>query len=260
MSSHSGIADIFNMMGRLAHEINNRLSMISLTVENALLENESVSGISDENLMQIKNQSYIMSHIVEAMQILTSVPTQKPKPVDLNHLITRSIAMAQFMQSQCSTHFSTNLMEFNPTVLVDKIYMEKCLISLFENALNMLPQEGEIVVKTKQKCKGSRVQISVVAHSESFISENDAISFDSTFSFKNDDSISMNLNLALTQKIINLYNGEIQVQRHKGVGTIYNITLPVHNQNQKTNTSDYLGEINPLDEGMIFTSQTGGIC
>ena len=61
--------------------------------------------------------------------------------------------------------------------------MEKCFISLFENAIQMLPENGQIVVTTKYDHKNSTVHINVLAQSEEYSSEHNSLSFDSSFSF-----------------------------------------------------------------------------
>ena len=260
MSKSNDLADICFFMGKLAHEMNNRLGMILMTVDNALLADKVAQTDSQNYLQTIKDQSFIMSHIVEAIQVLTSIPAQKPKPVDINKLVIRSVELVKFLHAKKCNNFVINLTRNHPAVLVDKIHMEKSLLILLENTLLSVPKSGQISVTTEEKNNGSLVRINV-SHSAPYTLKNSKVStFNSIYSAKNEEILQLQLGYGLIQRIISRFNGTTEMSTSESTGISLSICLPTCGQQNNTNNSDYSMQVNSVDQDIVFSSQSGGIC
>lgn len=256
MSASNDLTDICFFMGRLAHEMNNRLSMILMTVDSALLSDKSGHDQSDDCLRMIKDQSSIMSHIVEAIQVLTSIPAQKPKPVDVNQLIARSVELVKFLHSTKSNKFVTNLAQTRPIVLVDKVYMEKCLLILFENALLSMPKDGQITITTQEQDK---VRITISYNAPDVLQSQKKCIRYSTISTKNEEKLALQLGLGLLERIVTLFDGDIEAESSEQTGTLITIILPTYEYKSGVNETDYMPKLSPIDQNVVFSTQSGGL-
>jgi len=250
----------FNIfMGRLAHEMNNRLNMILMNIDCALMEKGSSNGNSQNCLETIRDQSSIMSHIVDAMQVLTSISDHEPKPLDLNHIITRSIEMVKFLHVSKSNTFVTKLAPARTIVFADMIYLEKCFLFLLEGALLSAPKGDQITIATQEHENGSKVGITIAYNNSNVIKRRQQCLPYAGFSTKNDDAFHQQLGFGLVQKIIAHFGGIVMVEKCKNDAIAVTISLPCFNQKNTLENPTSLPNIRPIEQEIVYSSRIEGI-
>lgn len=260
MTTRDDLTDICFYMGKLAHEINNRLHAIVMTVDNALSTEELAHKDSHDCLQTIKEQSFIVSHIVEAIQVLTSISAEKPNPVDVNQLVTQSVELVKFMHpTKCDT-FVTKLTRNRPVILVDKVYMDKCFLILLENALFSTPKNGQIKIITTEQENDSQVCISISYNSPNALQSQMKSILSPTLFIKDEDKLALQLGFGLIRRIITLFNGTIEVKRCESSGTTITISLPTHALHSNSSDTDYMSEVSSIDHSVGFSSQSREPC
>ena len=109
-----------------------------------------------------------------------------------------------------------------PAVRFDAGQLRQVLINLIANALDSMPDGGELTVMTR--AQGDRVEI-VVADTGQGMAQD---TFDNLFQpFYTTKVGGTGLGLSVSQKIIHDHGGDISVQSKPGAGSSFTIDLPV---------------------------------
>ena len=109
-----------------------------------------------------------------------------------------------------------------PPVTFDPKQMHQVLINLLKNALEAMPQGGEITITTR--VKGANVEISLADTGEGMSPEVAGNIFQPYFTTKEKGT---GLGLAICQSIIQEHGGVISVASTPGRGTTFTIQLPL---------------------------------
>ncbi|MEQ9617914.1 MAG: ATP-binding protein [Deltaproteobacteria bacterium] len=203
----------------LAHELRNPLSAISGAVE--ILSSDVKP--TEENLRLIKMASREVDRLnllVEDFLILT-MPIQK-----LNSFVDLGSIVSDTVESFAKTIGRKNIQILNEVqngiyVQADSYRLKQAVWNLLLNSVDAMPIGGLILIKSRFDDDNIVVEISDEGKGidENFISR----IFDPFFTTK---EVGTGLGLAIVQKVIEGYNGKIDVVSSEGKGATFVITLP----------------------------------
>lgn len=203
----------------LAHELRNPLSAISGAVEILSSDVEQ----TEENLRLVRMASQEVDRLnllVEDFLILT-VPVQKlTSTVDLGTIISGTV------ESFTKTIRRKNIQVLNEVpkgiyVQADSYRLKQAVWNLLLNSVEAMPTGGLISIKSRFEDGNVVVEISDEGKGidENLVSR----IFDPFFTTK---EVGTGLGLAIVQKVIEGYNGKINVVSSEGRGATFVITLP----------------------------------
>lgn len=203
----------------LAHELRNPLSAISGAVE--ILGGDVKP--TEENLRLVRMASQEVDRLnllVEDFLILT-MPIQKlVSSVDLGTIVSGTV------ESFTKTTRRKNIQILNEVpngiyVQADSYRLKQAIWNLLVNSVDAMPIGGLILIKSRFESDNVVVEISDEGKGidEDFISR----IFDPFFTTK---EVGTGLGLAIVQKVIEGYNGKINVVSSEGKGATFVITLP----------------------------------
>jgi two-component system sensor histidine kinase PilS (NtrC family) len=203
----------------LAHELRNPLSAISGAVE--ILSSDVKP--TEENLRLVRMASQEVERLnllVEDFLILT-MPIQK-----LTTLVDLGRIIADTVESFAKTIRRGNIEIVNQVekgiyVQADSYRLKQAVWNLLLNSVDAMPIGGLIIIKSKTEENSVVVEISDEGKGidENFISR----IFEPFFTTK---EVGTGLGLAIVQKVIEGYNGNINVVSSRGNGATFVITLP----------------------------------
>ncbi len=203
----------------LAHELRNPLSAISGAVE--ILSSDVKP--TEENLRLVRMASQEVERLnllVEDFLILT-MPIQK-----LTTLVDLGSIIADTVESFAKTIRRGNIEIVNQVekgiyVQADAYRLKQAVWNLLLNSVDAMPIGGLIVIKSKTGESSVVIEISDEGKGidENFISR----IFEPFFTTK---EVGTGLGLAIVQKVIESYNGNINVVSSRGNGATFVITLP----------------------------------
>lgn len=207
----------------LAHELRNPLSAISGAVE---ILGSDVKP-TEENLRLVRMASQEVERLnllVEDFLILT-MPIQKLTTlVDLGRIVNDTV------ESFAKTIRRGNIEIINQVengiyVQADSYRLKQAVWNLLLNSVDAMPIGGLIIIKSKTEENNVVIEISDEGKGidENFISR----IFDPFFTTK---EVGTGLGLAIVQKVIEGYNGNINVVSSRGNGATFVITLPRFNE------------------------------
>ncbi len=246
MEEHLRQAEKLTALGKLAsgiaHDFNNILTAISMRTE--LLKMK----VKDEEILKeldvIENAAIKGSNTVDKLKTFYKRDAHGFKPVNLNSVIRESVeitsprwknmAESRGIHNRVTLNLDKNLrmIEGNEGELKD------AFINLIINAVDAMPDGGEITIKTSSVYNSVRVEFSDTGTGMS--EEVRQRAFEPFFSTKGDRGTG--LGLSTVYGIITRHGGTIEIDSEPGKGTTFTITFPVarettHQEKQDVATS-----------------------
>jgi PAS domain S-box-containing protein len=222
-------------LGRLAasvaHEINNPLAGVLnyLRLMTRLLKNGPADGER-----QSKFQHYLdicehevdrCSHIVSSL-LSFSRPSERPHaPLSVPDLLGRCVELSRHRLELSHIHLTVAIADQLPQVVGDANQLEQCFINLIFNAMDAMPDGGQLALAASADPDGKTVRINVSDNGCGISPENHERIFEPFFTTKSDGH-GTGLGLSTTYAIIQRHGGTIHVQSQLGQGATFTITLP----------------------------------
>jgi len=223
------MASIGKMAAVLAHEINNPLSGI-LTYAKLLHKwiDRDASGHRQEicdSLDLIASESRRCGDLVRNLLTFSRTTPMNLQPANLNQVIDRSLRLVQHQLDLASIHVQQQLDPDLPQVQCDAAQIEQVILALVMNALDAMPQGGNLWITTSLAHDPDRVLI-VVRDDGSGIPAEILPRIFEPFLTTKETGRGVGLGLAISHSILERHGGAIQVQSELGRGTTFTVTLP----------------------------------
>ena len=211
---------------RLAHELKNPLFPLQVTVENLIRAKEKAPELFEEVfqegtttlLAEINNLKTIIGRFSE----FSRMPQPQRKAMQLNEVVRSVLRVFQAqLQEKNQIAVRAALDPELPEIAADPELLHRALSNLVLNAIDALPQGGEIVVATK--AVGNEVELSVSDTGSGLTQEECARLFTPYYTTKQHGT---GLGLAIVQSVVSDHGGKISVESTKEKGTTFRIELP----------------------------------
>jgi len=225
------MASIGKMAAVLAHEINNPLSGI-LTYAKLLrkwIEREDTGGTHRQEIFDsldlIANESRRCGDLVKNLLTFSRTTPMNLQPTNLNQVIERSLKLVQHQLDLASIQVQLQLDPELPPVTCDAAQIEQVLLALIMNALDAMPQGGNLWLATFFHREPGKVQFQVRDDGSGIPPEILSRIFEPFLTTK-ETGHGVGLGLAISHSILERHNGSIEVQSENGRGTCFTVTLP----------------------------------
>jgi len=237
------MASIGKIAAVLAHEINNPLSGI-LTYSKLLRKwiDSDDGGKSrhkdiDESLDLIASESRRCGDLVKNLLTFSRTTPINLQPTNLNQVIGRALRLIQHQLDLAAIQVQPELDPELPLVTCDGAQVEQVLLALMMNALDAMPQGGNLWVTTRRNRENEFVQITVRDDGCGISPEILPRLFEPFLTTK-ETGRGVGLGLAISQSILERHNGNIEVQSEVGRGTTFTVTLPWDGESESTAASE----------------------
>ncbi len=237
------MASIGKMAAVLAHEINNPLSGI-LTYAKLLRKwvDSDDSGKSrhkdiDDSLDLIASESRRCGDLVKNLLTFSRTTPINLQPTNPNQIIDRALRLIQHQLDLASIHVEPELDLELPSVTCDGAQIEQVLLALMMNALDAMPQGGNLWVSTKLNRVDGAIQITIRDDGCGIPPEILPRLFEPFLTTK-ETGRGVGLGLAISRSILERHNGNIEVQSEIGRGTTFTVTLPWDGESDDATAAD----------------------
>ena len=212
---------------RLAHEIRNPLTPIKLSAQRMLKKHaekaEDFEKILTPSVSSIITEVDNLERMLREFGEFAKLPVPRPGSVSLREMLTEVASV----YAHLSSSVQIDLMEVPDGVqlAVDKAQMKRVFANLFTNAIQAMPDGGQLSVRADliKKAHASFCRIGV-SDTGSGISEKDMDSIlDPYFTTKKNGT---GLGLAIVQRIVFDHNGNVWAESDGTSGTTFFIDLP----------------------------------
>jgi two-component system NtrC family sensor kinase len=235
------MASIGKMAAVLAHEINNPLSGI-LTYAKLLRKwlarddvsreetpRNSADGVRRQEIFDsldlIASEARRCGDLVKNLLTFSRTAPMNLQPANLNQVVDRSLRLVQHQLDLAGIQVQPLLDPDLPPVLCDPAQIEQVILALVMNALDALPQGGNLWLTTSFSREPNHVRIVVRDDGSGIPPEILARIFEPFLTTK-ETGRGVGLGLAISHSILERHNGTIEVQSEAGRGTTFTVTLP----------------------------------
>ena len=217
---------------RLAHELKNPLFPLQVTVENLMRAKQKSPEMFEEVfhegtatlLAEINNLKTIIGHFSE----FSRMPQPRRRPTQVNDVVHSVLRVfhAQLHNNELENNdkdkiaVRTELADALPEISADPDLLHRALQNLVLNAIDAMPQGGELTIRTA--ILRDRIEISVSDTGSGLTQEECGRLFTPYYTTKQHGT---GLGLAIVQSVVSDHGGKIAVESTKEKGTTFRIEL-----------------------------------
>ncbi|MCB2183880.1 MAG: HAMP domain-containing protein [Desulfobulbaceae bacterium] len=227
------LAVVGELSAGLAHEVKNPLAGIKVSIE--VLANDLPLNQEDRDVFyRIINEIHRIEALLKSLINYARPPEPRPKVIDVHELLASTIKNAKYslvnptnnVQSAKKIEFIRDFSSKKLEIMADQGQLQQVFLNLLLNAVDAIPAQGTITVKTRQESNGA-MQISVSDNGKGIHSDNLGKIFKPFFTTKPKGT---GLGLSICKRLIELHDGTIHLSSQLGEGTTVYITLPEKHQ------------------------------
>ena len=212
------------MARQVAHEIKNPLTPMRLTIQSFERrfdpEDPNIKSKLGEYSDTLIQQIDTMSTIASAFSDFAKMPQRKDEILDLNNVVDSVIDIFP----EQGVAFSPS--DHNIKINFDKVQLVRVVTNLVKNALQAIPSSRNPKILISTEIKEGKAVIKVEDNGAGIDADNKRRIFEPNFTTK---SSGMGLGLAMVKRIIETYEGAINFESKKDVGTTFIVEIPVSN-------------------------------
>jgi signal transduction histidine kinase len=223
------LAVVGSMAAQVAHEIRNPLGAISLNLDligqelNVFVNSNGRS--SDECQVLLREMRLQMLRIRQVLQDylrFARMPKSERALVSLKGFLEEKLNFVQPLLDQKHVDLRRMLDPNLPPVCVDAEQLWEAFLNLIRNALEAMPNGGNLAVSAQRN--GAEALVSISDSGRGMTEEEARNLFVPFFTTKSDGT---GLGLAYAQRIINEHGGKIDCATARGKGSTFNVQLPL---------------------------------
>lgn len=211
------------MAKQVAHEVKNPLTPMKLTIQNFKRKfdpndpniKERVAQMSESMVEQID----LIATVASAFSQFAQLPEKENEIFILNKEIAQIVRI--FNDENIFVHSNRE----DIMMSMDKIYLNRIITNLLTNAKQAKSTDRESIINVDLEQIQKRVIISVEDNGVGIPEDMYEKIFEPSFTSKNSG---MGLGLTMVKKMVEDYNGEINVKSELGKNTKFTITLPTN--------------------------------
>jgi signal transduction histidine kinase len=217
--------ELAELAGSLAHEIKNPLSVIRLNME---LLAEDLAGASTPSerraltkVEMVMKQCTRLENLLKDFLKFARLRRLDLSPGDLNEQMDRVLELFAVQARENNVEVVRYLDPELPTILLDEQALQAALVNLVKNALEAMPDGGQLVARTRATRQG--VALDLI---DTGIGMDDRTALQMFEAFYSTKSGGSGLGLPTAKKIIEAHGGTINVQSALGRGTQFTLEFP----------------------------------
>lgn len=223
--SRNQIDDLTGLFSALAHEIKNPLSVINMNMELLAEDLASMSTPQSrravERVEMVQKQCSRLETLLKDFTKFIRLNKLTLRAGNLNEQVAQVLdlfqAQAKQQQVEIVRYFDNEL----PSMLLSPQMMQAALTNLVKNALEAMPEGGQLVARTRPTLRGIALDLI-----DTGCGMNDDTLLKMFNTFYTNKPGGTGLGLPMAKKIIEAHAGVISVQSEIGRGTQFTIEFP----------------------------------
>jgi signal transduction histidine kinase len=220
------------LLSTISHELRTPLTSIRALSE-LLVAHDFEAAEGRQVAATINRESERLTRLVEnvldAARIEAGRLPTHPRPLDLHVVVQEAIGV---LQGRAGPRFRVDLPADLPPVLADPDRLRQVLDNLLSNAVKYGPPDGEVSVRARRE--GDSVRVSVADRGPGIPAQHLPHLFDRFHRVGGDGGPGgTGLGLFITNSLVELMGGQLQVSSRLGRGSTFSFTLPLAAERMK---------------------------
>jgi signal transduction histidine kinase len=220
------LAAVGEMAAGIAHELNNPLTSVTGFAELAL-ENIPESSETRKDLEIVMREAARARDVVRRLLDFARQSESTRARASLNEVIEDVVALSRHLIVTSGVELNVELEKNLPWISVDANQMKQVLLNLIHNALQAMPDGGEMKIATESTSRHGHdwVVVSVRDTGVGIPQMEQARIFEPFYTTKGNQG-GTGLGLSVTYGIITDHGGQIDVESQPGFGSKFSVWLP----------------------------------
>jgi len=221
------LAAVGEMAAGIAHELNNPLTSVSGFAELAL-EDIPEDSQTRKDLELVMREAKRARDVVRRLLDFARQSESTRARASLNEIVDDVVALSRHLIHNSGTELIVKLDKTLPWVVMDANQMKQVLVNLVHNALQAMPNGGEMEIATKVGYRNNRewAVIHVRDTGTGIPHPEQARIFEPFFTTRGDQG-GTGLGLSVTYGIVTDHGGQIDVESEPGSGSKFTVWLPL---------------------------------
>jgi signal transduction histidine kinase len=231
LSQSEKLAAVGQVTATMAHQIGTPLNSISGYIQ-LILQDGNLQPKDRDRLQIIESQLDRLADSVKNFLSFTRQPKPQLRSLDVNEVLEELIHLSEPWFLARNVRLSSHLSPDLPSILGDSTHLQTLFLNLITNALDSMPQGGELAIKTRQvplhlsSGDGRWLEISITDNGIGITEESKKRIFNPFFTTKKMGE-GTGLGLAICEKIVKEHSGRIDVESEVGKGSTFSVYIPV---------------------------------
>jgi len=223
----SKMAAIGELAANVAHEINNPLTSV-LGYTTYLLKTVDLAESPRRMLGMMEQETLRVRKIIRNLLDFSRQKPVRMEPTDLLMPIKETVALVQGIAESLSVRIVEEYPTTPTMVNMDHDEIKQVFINIAYNALHAMPSGGEFRIRLSM-AQDHQVAVEFIDTGVGIAPENLDKIFQPFFSTK-ETGDGTGLGLSISYRIIQNHGGTIEAASQVGQGTVFKVTLPLHQE------------------------------
>ena len=221
------LAAVGEMAAGIAHELNNPLTSVTGFAELAL-EDIPEGSETRKDLETVMREALRARDVVRRLLDFARQSESIRARASLNEVIEDVVALSRHLIHTSGIELKLDLEKNLPWASVDVNQMKQVLLNLFHNALQAMPDGGEMEISTKSAARNNRDWVTVSVQDTGVgIPQMEQVRIFEPFYTTKGNQGGTGLGLSVTYGIITDHGGQIDVVSQPGAGSKFTVWLPL---------------------------------
>jgi signal transduction histidine kinase len=223
------LAIVGSMAAQVAHEVRNPLGAISLNIDLIAQELHAFANSNGHSaaecqvlLREMHSQVLRIRQVVKEYLRFARMPKSERGKVSLKRFLEKKLSFMRPLLDQKHVNLRSALDPNLPPVYVDAEQLWEAFLNLIRNALDAMPDGGDLTVSAQRN--GAEALVSVSDNGRGMTQDEARNLFVPFFTTKSDGT---GLGLAYVQRVVNEHGGRIDCATARGKGSTFSIQLPL---------------------------------
>lgn len=217
------LAALGEVAAGVAHEVKNPITAVKGFIQ--LIEEDIPEGDSRREYTGIAvSEINRIDKIVEQLLYYARPSDSRKILADINHVLKGVLPLVSFRIQKGDIKLITDFKENIPLIMVDEEQIKQVFLNLIINSTQAMEKGDEISISTGINSSDDFLKIEIRDTGVGIAKDDLNKLFNPFFTTRSDGT---GLGLAVSQRIIELHNGEIKVWSEPGKGTIFTVYLPI---------------------------------
>jgi len=219
------------LAAEVAHEIRNPLTVMSMLFHNLGLDYPGDDPRS-RDIAIIQQKMGDLNAIVERILDLSRAQVPEFKPESINHLAEDVLHLVRLKASQQNVRLVRRYADRLPPAAVDARLVSQAILNLVLNALEAMPDGGELAVRTGLRAAGPEGSESVSVSVEDTgrgLTDDDYRELFRPFLSRRRGGLG--LGLTVVQKVVDVHHGGMEVEGEENQGASFRLVFPIRQSN-----------------------------
>ncbi|MCA9053635.1 MAG: hypothetical protein KDA75_07345 [Planctomycetaceae bacterium] len=226
------LAALGQLAAGLAHELRNPLTSIKTIVE-AAREPGPANGLDDRDLEVIEEEISRLDTTLQSFLDYARPPKLARRRVDLLEIVTRTIQLVAPQADRQHVEIAVHAPREAVHAIVDPEQIRQVLLNLLLNAIDALPDGGQIDVSIDVDPTGDAVRLLIEDNGPGI---DRAIKERLFEPFQSSKPSGTGLGLTICRRIVANHGGTIAATDRVGGGTVFTVKLPRHEESTSPHT------------------------